>query len=488
MAALLVGLVIVVHMGMPGPIPSGADGGNWLAIARERLGEDLMSADVVYPPLFPVLLALGIPLFGAVPSLVVAALLAKCLLVLAVYICSRPVGRWFALGAAVCSGVAGAQLEAFAWGGYPQLTGTALALLTVFFGVRWLGEGNRWGVVLTFVLGVLTFASHTLIAGLLVVALPVAVLHWLLVTRAGRKDWLRATILVLAGVLPGGLFVLLTTVAGSESGVTAVLNPYEIGLFESVRLAIRDAVLPWSLVGVLGVIGFAVRDVTGLRAATLTVGSSWTLVGLAFFIVTGEARALLLTQLGLIILACLAVQRILQRVARRDGDRMRGRRLAYPVMMTLVISMMSAIIVGGLVAYSAAITWYRVASQDVLEALNWLNENSDPDDLIVASAGPNGNPLGWWVQGYGERRTYTGIDERALSFPDERAQAEIANEIFDESANEADTRSLLATNGIDFMVVDRRGLDAGWLSTDVAAGFEMLYESSSVVILEAGDT
>ena len=105
--------------------------------------------------------------------------------------------------------------------------------------------------------------------------------------------------------------------------------------------------------------------------------------------------------------------------------------------------------------------------------------------LVVASSGPNGNPLGWWVQGYGQRRSYTGIDVRALSFPDEREQAEIANEIFAPSTGAAAAHSLIRENGIDFLVVDRRGADASWLGGNVATTFERLYESPAVAILMA---
>jgi len=485
--AVLIALVVVLHVSIPGSIPSGADGGNWLAIARGLLGEDVMASEVAYPPIFPALLALGLPLFDAVRALLVTALMAKAVLVLAVYICCRPLGRWYSVGAVACCGVAGAQLEAYAWGGYPQLMGTAFALLAVYFAVRWLSLEGLGNLILCLALGALTFASHALVGGLLLVAMPLALVHWLVNARRGRREILRAVAIGLAVVIPGGLLVLLTRISGSEAGVTAVLNPYDVSRLESIELAIRDAVVPWVVVTILGVAALAIRGVRGAREATLSVGSSWAVAGLAFFLVTGEARGLLLTQVGLIILACLTVQRIIEKLGRRDPEdgRRRIHRWAFPVFATLVISMVSAIVAGGLVAYEAATEWYRVADDEVLEALDWLGENSDPNALVVASSGPNGNPLGWWVQGYGQRRSYTGIDVRALSFPDEREQAEIANEIFAPSTGAAAAHSLIRENGIDFLVVDRRGADASWLGGNVAATFERLYESPAVAILMA---
>ena len=108
--------------------------------------------------------------------------------------------------------------------------------------------------------------------------------------------------------------------SGSEADVTAVLNPYDVSLLESIELAIRDAVVPWVVVTILGVAALAIRGVRGAREATLSVGSSWAVAGLTFFLVTGEARGLLLTQVGLIILACLTVQRIIEKFGRRDPE------------------------------------------------------------------------------------------------------------------------------------------------------------------------
>lgn len=40
---LLIGGLIILHVAVSGSIPSGGDGGNWLALARESLGENVMS-------------------------------------------------------------------------------------------------------------------------------------------------------------------------------------------------------------------------------------------------------------------------------------------------------------------------------------------------------------------------------------------------------------------------------------------------------------
>jgi hypothetical protein len=482
--ALLVGIVVLVNLGMPGAIPSGADGGNWLAVARGLMGEEVMAAAVSYPPLFPLMLSLGIPVFGPLPALVSLALLSKTFLVLTVYVCTRPMGRWYALAVAICSAVAGAQLEAYAWGGYPQLMGTAFALLAVFFGIRWIANGSWMTLGLAVSMALLTLATHTLIAGLLLFAFPLAVVHWLVVSRADRADWKRAIAAVPAVVLPVGIAVVISRASASQAGAVAVINPLDLNYMDSLQLAVRDAPVPWLIVAALGLAAFGMVRTSALRATTLAVGSSWTLVGLGFFFVTGEARSLLLAQLGLLMMATLTIEWVFRWIGHEDveGTKDRLRRVAFPVLIILMVSMVSAIAAGGLVRYASAIAWYRVADQEILDALKWLNEGSEPGDLVVATTGPNGNPLGWWVQGYGERRTFTGVDPRSLSFPEERANAEIANQIFDPRTTTADASDLLAENGIDFVVVDRRGQHGGWLSRGLGVSLTTLYESPSIAI------
>ena len=88
LAALAAG-VVVVHLGVPGLVPSGSDGGNWLAISKLRLGNDVMSADVSYLPAFHVFLSLMLLVLDSIPALVLAALLAKTSLVVATYVSTR---------------------------------------------------------------------------------------------------------------------------------------------------------------------------------------------------------------------------------------------------------------------------------------------------------------------------------------------------------------------------------------------------------------
>jgi hypothetical protein len=37
---------------------------------------------------------------------------------------------------------------------------------------------------------------------------------------------------------------------------------------------------------------------------------------------------------------------------------------------------------------------------------------------------------------------------------------------------------------LDYLVVDRRGPNSGWLSGNVASGFQRVYDSPTIVVLE----
>ena len=93
-------------------------------------------------------------------------------------------------------------------------------------------------------------------------------------------------------------------------------------------------------------------------------------------------------------------------------------------------------------------------------------------------------PVGWWTQGYAQRRAYSGHDTAYLAFPDEREQAELANSFFSGDLSDRAALSLLERTGADFVAVDRRGPDARWLRSDLAQTFTVVDDTSNIVILE----
>jgi len=485
--ALLTAVVAVAHLGIPGAVPSGADGGNWLAIAKESLGSTVMSAEVSYLPVFPGIVALLLLVVGSIQAVVVAALISKAVLVTSIYLATRTLGRGYALVAAIMVAVAGAQMEAYAWGGYAQLLGMAFGLLGVFLILRYIDTRepvNLWSGVAAAVAAVLT---HTLIGGLFVGAVVVSAAHWLFIVDAPPRAWKRGMGVALAIAIPAGLFVLVSVFVGLGSGVEPVLNPFGLGWFDALGRAIRDAPVPWALVGLAGLAVLFSRNWLPHVATTVALGSSWAAVGLAFFLLTGEPRALLVVQIGMILLAVAGFASVYEYVRIRSSTRHAGGsgRVSHRAVVFIGVTMLAAIVAGGLGSYSSATDWYRVIDLQELSALDRLREVSRAGDIVVAAKGHHGNPVGWWVEGYAERPTLTGLDSAFLAFPDERSQAETANRIFSGGLSyEAISRELLEVDA-QFLVVDRRGPHSSWLDSEYAQSLAVVHDESNLVVLEA---
>ena len=184
-AVTLAAAFVVLHVAIPGVVPSGGDPGGWLAMANERFGVEVLAArDATYLPGFPVLLGSILTVVDSVQAITAAGVISKVALVLAVYLVVRPVGPGYAAVAAVMVGMSGAHGEMYAWGGFPQQLGTALGVVATFYLIRYLQSRNGRHLAVSAVAVALTLFTHNLVGGLLVGALLVAVVHWLYLTRA----------------------------------------------------------------------------------------------------------------------------------------------------------------------------------------------------------------------------------------------------------------------------------------------------------------
>ena len=134
---LLVGAValygIATHF-----VPTGADPGNWLGNRKRearpgRHGGRSHLLARCFQGCSLVCCGYG----DLIAGFDIAAIITIAALATAVYVCTRTLGRGYALSAAIVVGVAGNQVEAYAWGGYPQLLATSFGLLATFFLLRY---------------------------------------------------------------------------------------------------------------------------------------------------------------------------------------------------------------------------------------------------------------------------------------------------------------------------------------------------------------
>ena len=491
-ALLLTGLVVIVaviHVSVPGPVPTGADAGNWLALANEARGLDVMSAEVRYPPLFPALIAFLLQMnVSPIVALLMMALVAKTALVVAVYMSARTLNRTYAVMAATLVATAGAQMEAYAWGAYPQLLAMAFGLMAVFLILRYIDTQERSHLLSGLVLVAATLATHILIGGLLALVIGIAVLHWLYMVDPPGRVWRRGIKLgaaVTGATAVGGLVLFFLS---RGPGTETTLNPQALSRWEALSHVFRDAPVPWAAIGVVAVVVLFFRSWPAHVAATLAVGSAWAVTSAAFFLITGEQRGLLVFQVGLILLAIVGFVAAREYVVGPEKRRYsvdEPRTVRHRLLLVAGISMFFAIVVAGLAAYVSAVDWYRVVDRAEIAALDHLKQDARFADVVVAARGHNGNPAGWWVEGYAELPTWTGVDLEFLAFPKEREQAEVANSIFGGELSDAETIALLRQIGADYLVVDRRGPDAAWLDSELARSLPVLDDTSHLVILEA---
>ena len=467
---------IAVHVAIPGIVPSGTDPGGWLAMAKERLGVEVLAAqDATYLPGFPLLLGSLLTVADSVVATTIAGVISKVALVLAIYLVVRPVGRGYAAVAAVMVGMSGAHGEMYAWGGFIQQLGTALGLVAVFYLVRYLDSRRALHLAFSAIGAALTLFTHNLIGGLMVGALIVAPVHWLFLKRASRREWISGLLDAAVVAIPAGVFAAIYLMQWQDAGRQTSLNPTDLTWLESVEHMINEAAIPWLVVSALALALFLSRRWSGPNALTVAVGSSWVVVSLIFFLVIGEPRALLLTQMGLVMIAVSAFAELLRVAADRNV-------LARDTLVGLGAVLVFAVVAGGYADYDAATDWYRVVDHEEIAALDQLAEGSSPGDLVVASAGHHENHVGWWVQGYAERPTYPAGNVDFLASQQERDQGARANQIFQVDPSAA--AGLLDQMGARFIVVDRRGPSAAWLDSEFARSLEVIDNGSNLVILE----
>ena len=203
-------------------------------------------------------------------------------------------------------------------------------------------------------------------------------------------------------------------------GVVPTLNVLDTSRPESLFKAVREAPVPWLIMTFATLAVLFRRRRPPALAATVASGVSWAVAGLAFFLVTAEPRSLMVVQVGVVVSAFVTFAEVFgsYRARLRASDPPSNTRVVgYRLLIISSVSLFFALVVSGLAAYSTSVQWYRLVNDAELESLDRLRTMSMPGDLVIASRGRHTMPVGWWTQGYAQRRTFSGHDTSYLAFP-----------------------------------------------------------------------
>jgi hypothetical protein len=265
----------------------------------------------------------------------------------------------------------------------------------------------------------------------------------------------------------------------------AVMNPSDLRFDEAVRLSFGESPLAWLVLSAVAIVGLFHRQWDGKTYLSVAVGAGWAVVGVGVFVATGERRALLLAQVGVLLMAATQMARWWVRIrSARDNPESRQRRRASIPFLMLVAALVGAIAIPGIAKYRQATDFYRIVDVPQIDALEFLAETGGQGDTVVATRGRNTIPIGWWVEGVAKLPTMSGHDPSFLTFPGEIDEAESANAFFGGELSPAEAVDYLESVDARYLVVDRRGPDSGWMFRADRPSFDVVYDSPTLVILE----
>jgi hypothetical protein len=471
--------------------PPGPDGGNWLAFSMELFGDKVKAAEAVYPPLFPALLRGALWFLPPLTALKVLGLVTAACVGIPVYLLLRTaVNPWLSALLAAATPVMDYHNEIFAWGGYPQLLGAVFLLLSIYWLLKGLYTGKLGFFSASAVCTVLTVATHTLAALQLLLALGILLAIYFYSRRRvpsplpGRRlrrlllFWVATTGLLMLTVVP---FYVKTFILLADNP----FNPQQFNLLETLSNfgSWPGEYYMWLVIAVVGG-AFAVWVVFAQRRLFLAqaVMAIWA-SSLLTFAILQELRSLHLLQVGLLlsvgVVVALLTEETFSWLIRL------GRKTIRFLAIALVVAAISVVLLFGEQRAERAFSYYRVVDGQVLAALDWLQSQGAPGDLVIANEAPHGT-LGWWVEGYARLPAYLAVDTRWLLFRDERSQAEIAHRFLSADAEPEELRSLAETYQVKFLFLHRETL-ANPLTNLFKAGFEISFVNESMIILTYGE-
>lgn len=479
--ALLLVLLVAVswyrfeHM-QANPAPPGSDAGNWLAFGRELMGQDVKAARAAYPPVFPAITWWMANRIGPLEAGKVLGSLSSVLSGIPLYLIAVSEAPWgLALVGTAAFLATGYRSEVVAFGGYPQLLAEAFALAALWLFAVGVMRRSLTAVGMGAIFTSLVVGTHHLTSLFLFASLLACSLVLLGQGASGRSIvrmgvWFGLVSAILSVPYAATYYAMVRELSGSPFNA----QHWGIGTAgETLSYIFRNSVGLWYAltgVAVTSLVMAGPRPKPILRAVTISILAAT----VSLFVRYSEVRTLQFLFPG-IILGFILAGAILWELP--GGMRLRARRALLGAAMLAVTA---ATVWGGVQFTRQSFPWYQLLDNRRVEALDWLRSNTPEDALIAATASRNGFTLGWWIEGYAGRRTFSGGDPRWMIFQDEKDQTRTANTMFAMvNAGDPQTQEFGESAGISYLVVDKEH----WKITGVKDGLRRVFENDAILII-----
>jgi hypothetical protein len=439
--------------------PSGPDPGNFLAFAWQLTGDFTRLAPGVYPPAIPAVLRGLLGFTDPILALKLTATIAFVTGSIGFAFACRLLGfPWtITVGATALFASSGYNQEIIAFGGYPQMMGCGFLLVTVAAFERWLLQGDYKVLIAGSLTAAATLAAHHLLGGILP-ALGGIVLCLALIELPGKRQriatrgLLFGTIALVCAlpILPTymEMFRLLGGPAvgnGERDLFWALLTPF--GIMRNARAfwAVGFVIAIWSIV--------RNRSRLGTRTAFTLIAGSWLCC-----ILLVEQRVIQPLPAGISMGLALITQQkhqSNQATAVCQSFLNRSSRFVHLVPMLLIIGLTLMTVRDYPVRHEQVNAFYGVMNRSHIAAMDWLRTHTPENSIVAASSSSQGHPLGWWVEGYAQRRCLYQVDPKWLIYGREKELATVANTLFELATDQERFLEILQEHQIEYLYLSK---------------------------------
>ncbi len=415
--------------------PSSADHGLYIAAARAYLGNDVTGFGSAYPPIFLLPLIVLLPFVNPVTAARIVTPTAALILPFPFYrIVSRYAAKpWAFLGTGLFVFNEGYS-EMTGWGGGPDLMATAFMLASLAFYLAYLDSPNRRDLVLAGFFAGLVVGTHQLTA----LVLACTLLTWMMleILRARAMSVARPFLGLAAWSavfsLPFAPYYLSFggTIATQVSPVWP--NGFE-SMPSSLAFLFHASSFLWIVIAILAFFG-AFRLMRRRREGFLFLSFVAVDVCLGIAVLQDNPARPLYYLYFPLLAAYPAFYTWTSRAVHADLPP-RTRSAVSTMIVTFAVVSSAVMVSQSLGRMSTAVDWYHAINQPELDAMDWIRGHT-PQNAVVATAGvpffqmPEGTRYAWWIEGYGQRRSFYGGSPIYAALGAERTMVEDANLYF----------------------------------------------------------